>query len=191
MESPLRIQRPSRHPRLTSRLELRSQHQRLPLQALPPFVSPANQSGASVYVDGVLVGAAPATIPGIALGKHTFEIRKEGYQTWSQTIIVTQGFTTRIVSFNPTLIVMSAIPTLTAVPTGTASIRLASSPPGASVSVDGREVGKTPVVVSGFTEGKHTIQMKLGGYKTWTHVITVTPDFMKRTMSYNPSLVKA
>lgn len=151
----------------------------------------SSPAGASVYVDGVLVGATPAAIPGIALGKHTFEIRKEGYQTWSQTITVTQAFTTRIMSFNPTLIVMSAIPTLTAIPTGTASIRLTSTPPGASVSVDDREVGQTPVVVSGFTEGKHTIQMKLGGYKTWTQVITVTPDFVKRTMSYNPGLVKA
>ncbi len=50
-------------------------------------------SGAQVYVDGVLKGITPATIPGLPAGTHVLLLKMDGFQDLSTTITVTPGQT--------------------------------------------------------------------------------------------------
>lgn len=72
---------------------------------------------------------------------------------------------------------------------GTASIRFTSTPVGASLYIDDSYLGMTPVVVPRVTFGRHSIQMRLAGYKLWADIISVTPEFTKAVYSYNPKLI--
>lgn len=50
-------------------------------------------SGAQVYVDGILKGITPATIPGLSAGNHVLLLKMEGFQDLSTTVTVTAGQT--------------------------------------------------------------------------------------------------
>lgn len=49
--------------------------------------------GAEVYVDGVLRGASPASVPGLATGTHTLTIAKQGYKKLAATVEIEGGGT--------------------------------------------------------------------------------------------------
>lgn len=50
-------------------------------------------SGATIFIDGVLRGASPATIPGIPAGSHTLLLKRDGYQDMSVPVTITAGTT--------------------------------------------------------------------------------------------------
>jgi PEGA domain len=50
-------------------------------------------SGAQVYVDGVLKGITPATIPGLSAGTHVLLLKMDGFQDLPTTITITAGQT--------------------------------------------------------------------------------------------------
>lgn len=52
------------------------------------------------------------------------------------------------------------------------TVNMNSNPPGADVEVDGAFVGNTPSSLK-LSVGKHSIRVKLAGYKDWTREITV------------------
>jgi hypothetical protein len=51
-------------------------------------------AGAEVYVDGVLRGASPATIPDIPAGAHMLRLKREGYQVMTVPVEIPAGKTT-------------------------------------------------------------------------------------------------
>lgn len=50
-------------------------------------------AGAAVYIDGVLRGVSPATIPGLSTGSHTVLLKQEGYQDLAAPVSITAGTT--------------------------------------------------------------------------------------------------
>jgi hypothetical protein len=54
-------------------------------------------------------------------------------------------------------------------------VNLTSNPTGADVAVDGSFVGNTPAVLK-LAPGKHTMQVKMSGYKDWSREITVQSE---------------
>ena len=53
-----------------------------------------NPPGAQVIIDGVLRGASPATIPGLAAGPHMLRLEREGYQVMTVPFSIDDGRTT-------------------------------------------------------------------------------------------------
>jgi len=53
-----------------------------------------NPPGAQVMIDGVLRGASPATIPGLAAGPHMLRLEREGYQVMTVPFTIDDGKTT-------------------------------------------------------------------------------------------------
>ena len=51
-------------------------------------------------------------------------------------------------------------------------VNVSSNPSGADVSVDGEFVGNSPAVLK-LTPGKHTLSVRMSGYKDWSREITV------------------
>ena len=52
--------------------------------------------GSDVYVDGVKVGQSPRVFNGVLVGNHNVEIRKSGYSTSRQTVMISEGQTASI-----------------------------------------------------------------------------------------------
>jgi hypothetical protein len=115
---------------------------------------------ATVYIDGREAGRTPLEID-LEAGRYTIELRARGYQTYRIDREVTSGDETRVrVRLSPT----GARPTEEPV-RGTA-ISVRSLPEGATVYVDGRSVGQTPVSVR-VSPGSHQIEVRLPGYTTF------------------------
>ncbi len=54
------------------------------------------------------------------------------------------------------------------------AVNLSSNPAGADVLIDGEFVGNSPASLK-LSAGKHTVTVKLSGYKDWSREITVQP----------------
>lgn len=102
-------------------------------------------SGADVYLDGVLLGEAPAKKEHIPEGEYTLMLRKQGYETSQGKVLIKNGVTLTV---EDKLAAAKGALTVTSVP------------PGATVVLDGREAGSTPVTVEGVSSGSHTVLLK-------------------------------
>lgn len=60
-----------------------------------------------------------------------------------------------------------------AVPTGPGSIQVLSRPAGAEVTLDGRLIGKTPMLIPEVSAGSHTIRLELATFNAWTTTVDV------------------
>ena len=112
---------------------------------------------ATVYLDKKDVKSpTPTKIDSITTGEHVIEVRKQGYQPYEQTIQVKGGDT---LSINALL-----IKEIAGVDMG--SMRISSSPSGASVIIDGNDTGlRTPCTIDDLQAGSHKIRIEKTGYR--------------------------
>jgi hypothetical protein len=71
-----------------------------------------------------------------------------------------------------------------AVPEEPALVDFNSNPPGADILIDGNLVGNTPSTLH-VDAGRHLIQLRLGGYRSWTRTMRVEPGsspFIRATL---------
>lgn len=131
---------------------------------------------ARILVDGVERGVGDAlTLSGLEPGTHTVRLEAEGFATVEEAIELTPGGEARI---RHTLerLPEPPRPRTTAAPAdGPAEppadaappeVRIVSTPPGATVLVDGREVGTTPLVWrDGAVGGTYAVTLRLDGHE--------------------------
>lgn len=130
--------------------------------------------GAAVYVDGGSQGTSPATISSLAAGSHTVKLTKAGYTDYQATVMVIGG---QITPLNVKLVAgtgPTSGTTTTVVLTGTGSLLVTSSPPGASVNLDGGDKGTTPVTIPQVKAGSHTLTLKKPGYEDAVRTVMVS-----------------
>lgn len=134
-------------------------------------------SGANVYVDGTYRGNTPEVISVTAGTAHEVQIVYSGYEVYRQTVTVSTGST---VYLDANLVTSSD-----------AYLKIASSPSGAAVYVDGSYCGNTDyssgcsmnyMSIDPLTAGTHAVILKLDGYNTYTTTVTLSPNEI-RTMS--------
>ncbi|MCK9580751.1 MAG: PEGA domain-containing protein [Methanoregula sp.] len=126
-------------------------------------------SNANIYLDAVYKGRTPMTISNIASGTHILEIDTSGYYDWKSTVDVPVGGTKTLSA------------TLNPMPSSTVGwIYVASSPGGASVTLDGNAVGQTPnsgsLKLNNIASGLHTVSLSLTGYALYTVQTSVSPN---------------
>jgi hypothetical protein len=63
---------------------------------------------------------------------------------------------------------------------GQGSLQILSRPSGAQVLLDGRVVGRTPLVVPGVGSGSHDVRIELAGFRRWVTSVNVTPGMRTR-----------
>lgn len=117
-------------------------------------------SGATVLVDGHVVGTAPLGQPvELVRGPHAFRAEAPGYRPAEESITVEAGAQTTV--------------TLVPVPQQTtASVSLSSNVPGAVATLDGEELG--PLPFSGDAQpGVHQLEVSAEGYETMRLAITL------------------
>ncbi len=122
-------------------------------------------TGAAVKVDERPLGKTPIELE-LSAGAHDIEISSDRYKTWRGRVEVAAG--------QPV--------TLTEVRLEPADGRLAirSRPTGASVLLDGRYVGQTPVVVDVSPGTEHEIQLSKSGREPTTHKVAVASGEAKK-----------
>jgi formylglycine-generating enzyme required for sulfatase activity len=110
-------------------------------------------AGAEVFIDDEEVGATPATLAVMA-GARQIVLRKDGYKPWKRELRVEAGVPIEL----PPVELVEADGLLTVI----------SLPPGASVSVDGRYRGTTPVEVELAPGRDYEVITAKAGYSTET-----------------------
>ena len=122
-------------------------------------------SGANVYADIsdslTLIGTTPLEVE-ITKGAHNIVLRKEGYDPYISNVTIADAK----VEVNATL---------TAKPAAT-KFYVTTTPSGASVTIDGKSIGKTPIKGSEVTKGNHSVKITKDGYETYTAKLSVGDD---------------
>ncbi len=109
--------------------------------------------GAAIYIDGRKIGVTPCVATDLLAGVHEVRAEKDGFDPVSRKVEVAAGFKDEI-----RMVLLSS----------SGELQLDVRPIGVTVSLDGKELGKTeiseesesaikPIRVSGLTPGKHVI----------------------------------
>lgn len=123
--------------------------------------------GAAVTINGEDHGRTPLALGDMPFDTYRVEVGIEGFQS-----------VTRELELAPDATVASAaieLPRAAAPPPEpvVGGIAVTSRPSGASVLLDGREVGVTPVVISDVAAGAHDLRIELDGYRPWLASVDV------------------
>lgn len=125
--------------------------------------------GGSVFLDGDFRGITPANehleITGITPGRHTLSIQLPNFQDYQETVIVTAGQITAV----------SAVLPPAKNPSSVGNLRITSQPGAAEILIDNQYQGITPLTLSSFPAGDHTLIIRLNGYLDYQQVITIVP----------------
>jgi hypothetical protein len=123
-----------------------------------------NPPGALVEIDGVAkgqTGAEPLVVTELLAGeKYKVTARREGHEA-AVEVVTPREEGTRVELVLPPL---------------AATLRVVSHPPGATVSLDGKEIGATPVPLVGLEPGsRHVLRLEKRGYQPLEQAVTA-PD---------------
>lgn len=106
-------------------------------------------SGATVFLDKQQVGTTPLVLSRVTPGTHAIEIRLAGWEVWKGVTTAERGSTTQVIA-NMTHAAYSLI--------------ITSTPPGATVVLDGTAKGITPLTVAGLKPRNYALIVSLKGY---------------------------
>jgi DUF3048 family protein/PEGA domain-containing protein len=118
--------------------------------------------GAEVTVDGQGVGSTPlrlAARPWPLRGQA--RLRLPGYREASSALGARPGETQHLT------VKLEPLP---------GNLSLTSNPAGSTVTLDGKEVGRTPLVVKDLAAGSHKLALTLSGYESWQAAVELNPS---------------
>lgn len=132
----------------------------------------SNPSGADVFVDEQKVGITPYQLKKIQLGQHVVELRKTGYETYADVVNVKMGEVNKqleMISLN-TIIIPKGI------------LDLNSEPTDATIIINGKQYGKTPLTIPDIEVGTYVVYFTKGGYENFSKIVEVK-DSEKETVA--------
>ena len=132
-------------------------------------------AGARVTIDGRDVGKAPLTIPNLTRGTHTVRIMRDGYTTVERRVEISAGQPSSTITLNLARTAAPATRPAVEEPAArqTASVLVESRPSGATVFIDGKRIGTTPMAIPSVSVGSHAVRMEMSGFKPWTASVRV------------------
>lgn len=134
-----------------------------------------NVKGAAVTMNGRRVGTSPHTFE-VKPGIIRLQLSKKGYKTVKRRIAVEAGQTKKVQ-------ISMMKEEVRDVPTSgqtDAKVRVDSTPRGASVVIDGKKAGVTPILIRRIGKNQsHTVSLTLPGYRNWTKTFQTRKDYME------------
>ncbi|MGH9459769.1 MAG: PEGA domain-containing protein, partial [Vicinamibacteria bacterium] len=109
----------------------------------------ANVDGATVYLDGEALGAAPVRREQVSTGRHSIRVEAPGFQTFERPVNINSGLESQVQAL------LEPAPV---------QLRVESDVPGASVFVDRRYIGTTPLTVDDLGPGRYDLTVSAEGY---------------------------
>jgi TonB family protein len=119
--------------------------------------------GARVRLNGQAKGQTPLRLADLPFGVYQVRVEQKGYETQTRDVSLDAG--------SPSAGLRVALARPAAPSTGAADVL--STPSGASVSVDGRPVGRTPLSSLKLRPGPRQIEVALDDHETWTGSVDV------------------
>ena len=129
------------------------------LLPLPGYLNlTSNTEAATVFIDGEEIGLTPLSNIELAAGEHDVLVIKDRYEAIQQLIEIEGREQEQTLN-------VDLLPAW-------ANVNFSSSPAGATVTVDGEVLGRTPLNAE-ILEGEHEVLIKLAAHKAWTEGLTV------------------
>ena len=142
--------------------------------------------GAAVYVnnnyEGTTISSTALYVTQLSPGSYQVQITLAGYQTYSQTAVVTAG---GVYTIQANLVPVT--PGTTPIINGQITVR--STPSGANIYLDNAYRGLTPLTLVDIPQGSHAILLRLNGYQDWQSSVSVpagSSTDVSGTLSQNP-----
>jgi TonB family protein len=120
-------------------------------------------AGARVTINGEPRGRTPLELVALAFGRYDVRVEQSGFGAEARKV--------ELLSDSPAAELRVTLKPR-AVPT-TGSAEVVSTPPGAVVSVDGIQVGQTPIKELKLAAGKRRLEVALAGHETWSSTLDV------------------
>jgi serine/threonine-protein kinase len=127
---------------------------RIPTAVLSTFRIEAEPEGATVWVDEAEVGKAPV-VTAVRGGRHTVRVAVDGYAPAELSLDVAPGTAPPPLRF--------------ALEPVTMRLTVESEPPGATVRVDGKPIGVSPIEAAMVPPGTHEVRLEKKGFTTSLH----------------------
>jgi hypothetical protein len=146
-------------------------------------------SSALVFVDGKASGRTPTIFRELARGAHRIQVTRDGYTAVDRRVVIAQSGPSQTVTLRLPRAPLAVKTTPAAGPVRVApattdqvkgSVDVDSRPSGAKVFVDGRLVGKTPMMLSDVSVGDHAIRLELDGYARWSSSVRIVLNEQNR-----------
>jgi hypothetical protein len=142
-------------------------------------------AGARVFIDGRDTGETPATIRDLAPGPHRVRVVHDGYVANERRVVLNDTRAAQSLTFELERVREArdtARPPATPATSGAyvGELVVDSRPPGATVYVDGRESGRTPLTVRSIDAGEHAIRIEGDGYRRWSSSVRVVANERNR-----------
>jgi hypothetical protein len=151
-----------------------------------------------VILDGNFRGVTPLLLPNLSAGSHLLQLRAPGYAERVELVTVTAGEKMSIGADYPpipapTPVTPIPLPTpepttmptekptevpVTPVPPG--ALYVTSFPSGATIYLDGKGYGATPMLIANLTPGSYELRLALVGWKDYKIVVAVSPGLTHR-----------
>jgi PEGA domain/Protein kinase domain len=125
-------------------------------------------AGATVFVDDERRGVTPMALQNIELGTRRVRIQRDGFNVEERQINLTRSRPSRSVDVRLTRAAPAPRPAPPAPATPavrTGSLVIESRPIGATIVLNGREVGTTPMTIDDLEPGTYTVQLQLPNFR--------------------------
>jgi hypothetical protein len=127
-------------------------------------------------VDDERRGVTPLALQAMELGTRRVRIQRDGFTSEERQVTLTRSRPSRSVDVRLTRAPAAsqratAVPAPAAVRTGTLVVE--SRPTGASIVLNGRRVGVTPMTLEDLEPGSYTVQLQLPTYRPITTTVRV------------------
>jgi TonB family protein len=129
---------------------------------LGTLVVESEPAGARVSVNDEERGQTPLRLADLPFGSYSVKVERKGYEAQQRGVTLAEG-----AAAGELRVVLNRV----AAPQGQTDV--VSTPSGASVSVDGRPVGTTPLTGLRLRPGKRRLEVALDGHETWAETVNV------------------
>jgi hypothetical protein len=130
-------------------------------------------AGAEVSLDGKARGRTPLTLRGLPFGTHEVVVSRSGFAAETRRVEVSAAQPAGEVLVELHAAHPSAVPPKPA-EAKTGALDIDTRPRGATIVLDGKTLGVTPLEVAAVAAGSHELRVELSGYKSITTTIDVT-----------------
>jgi hypothetical protein len=129
----------------------------------------------TVTIDGVAKGTTPLALRDVEFGTRSVTITRRGYLPVERSVAITSDRPSRSIDVRLTLEAMKEAPRSqpARVDGGTGTLVVESRPTGASVTIDGRPRGNTPIAITDLAPGDHRVVMSMKGFVNFTTTVRV------------------
>ncbi len=115
---------------------------------------------ATVFVDGIGVGNSPPFLTPVSRGVHQVKVTRDGF--------VPAELSLEVMGEGP------PIPLRITLQPASGALRIESEPSRASVKLDGRDVGNTPLAALPVAAGAHDLRVESAGFRPWVRKVNAS-----------------